>query len=315
MSPYKKFKNYVPPMETDNLMHRDLTPEERIKLVLLLECNANRNPFMKEYFQNRNLAILYPIILVTLFMASVKISTGVFSFVLLFFSGIISIQINFIFQHIYAHALMLYYDRWAPNVHSMQDIPIVLFYAFYHHHHSKDDNWAPHLSYYNATGARDVAVSHWNSFFISSTEFPFGRILPKIFLPIMIYYSPRYVIYLLGYELGAFLLPISHDWVHLRSSPQYGVYYVLKSLEVIGIFATKDDHKSHHKYDHRTVYQGFTSSGLYSKVFDDYVNKLWDSIYDYSMKSRTPMYVPTMELAMRIFVVTNVGSFLLSMLV
>ena len=131
----------------------------------------------------------------------------------------------------------------------------------------------------------------------------------------MIYHSPNYVIYLLGYELGAFLLPISHDWVHLRSSPQYGVYYILKTLEMIGIFATREDHKSHHNYEHRTVYQGFTSSGLYSKTFDKYINRLWISIHDYCKENNIEMYVPLKKLSVGIFVATNIVGFTVSMLI
>jgi hypothetical protein len=52
---------------------------------------------------------------------------------------------------------------------------------------------------------------------------------------------------------------------------------VLSVCERAGLLATKADHHPHHVHDHPTVYQSFTSSGIFSRRLDTVVNGLWNS--------------------------------------
>ena len=87
--------------------------------------------------------------------------------------------------------------------------------------------------------------------------------MPSIFAP-----------YLLGYEIGVFFLPIAHDWVHLKTVGK--MKYILYPLEKLGFIANKKDHHRHHNYSNETVYQSFSSSGLYLHKLDNVFDKLWN---------------------------------------
>jgi hypothetical protein len=172
--------------------------------------------------------------------------------------------------------------------HNIGQLPIVMYYAFYHHHHTKTDHWLHDTLKYDKV---QTLYAHWNSFSLFTCHYPINGILIKLFILYnMCYYFDKTIAFFLGYEIGVFLLPISHDWVHERRCGVFGVHYLLKPLEKLGVFATKQDHYTHHKYDHPCVYQNFTSSGIYLKPFDKIIDKLWNVFYDYSNKYKIPLH-------------------------
>lgn len=267
------------------MTHRDLTLEEKGNFQALFDDNISHNTIMKKYFENKIYTLIFPTIIGSLlaltFYTYRSLSYVLFAFIL----GICSIQINFIFAHMWAHSLMLEYDAW--NIKNMSkifgQIPSVLFYAFYHHHHhTKMDDWMPLQAF-------DTAFSHWESFSLFAQTYPFGTIT-KMYIGLNLLYN--YVAmapFILGYEIGVILLPLSHDWVHEKKSKKFYIHWLLAPLELIGIFATKEDHIRHHNYNHRTIYQGFTSSGLYSARFDAILDKFWDFIYDQTSHTKYQM--------------------------
>ncbi len=194
----------------------------------------------------------------------------------------------------WAHSLMLEYGLW--NVDQMPksigQIPSVMFYAFYHHHHTKEDDWmAEILSYGTKAGAFANAVSHWESFSLFTLEYPIPGIFAKLFVLLNLFYYPAAVApFFLGYEIGVILLPVSHDWVHERKAASFGIYYLIRPLETIGLFATRADHRNHHDHTCRTVYQGFTSSGLYSARFDKILDDFWNYTFDKCVEMKYPLH-------------------------
>jgi hypothetical protein len=165
----------------------------------------------------------------------------------------------------------------------------VMFYAFYHHRHEPNDDWNKNeLSFGSLPGAIGTAVSHWESFSLLTASFVSKILILMYLIRSIKLFAP----FFLGYEIGVILLPIEHDWVHYRKSCSIGTpaYYLFQCLEFIGIFATKEDHLRHHKHDHSTVYQGFTSSGLYSKHLDKLADTLWNYLFDKANKNERPLY-------------------------
>jgi hypothetical protein len=208
--------------------------------------------------------------------------------------GFALIQLYFIFSHMWAHALMLEYPMWCVREMDAKiyNLPIVMLYAFYHHHHTKDDNWMHDtMSYHDYRGAIATAYAHWNSFSLLTSDYLISGWLMKIFLVYMLYSYPIYFTpFLLGHEIGVFLLPISHDWVHERKSGRFGFYYLFKPLEMLGIFATKSDHIRHHDYDHAHVYQSFSSSGIYFPTLDKITDRMWNASFECAVEDKIPLY-------------------------
>lgn len=274
--------------------HRYLTDDEKEKFRDLFRHNTENNPLMKRIFENKWYISVYPGIITFLLTLSILYSKSWLHSFIAFILGLVSIQLNFIASHVWAHSLMLEYPLW--NIENMTkyvgQLPIVMFFAFYHHHHKHDDEWMSSTFSSKEIGANPMtAIAHWNSFSLFTMDYPIRTIFMHIFLWINLYLCcSEMVVYFLGYEIGVFLLPISHDWVHKRVSASYGIYYLLKPLEILGIFATKQDHKRHHQYDSSTVYQGFTSSGLYSKKLDDYVDIIWNNAFYTSVALKVPPY-------------------------
>lgn len=273
--------------------HKVLNDEERQKFIALFRHNIKNNALMTHIILNKLYALIFFVIIVSLLIISITTSKSVMGFLGGLILGIIAIQINFVFSHLWAHALMLEYSLW--DVEQMPkklgQIPAVMFYAFYHHHHTKQDDWMKEeLSYNTDCGAFMVAVAHWESFSLITSFYPINHILSKLFVfGNLILFPTQTTSFFLGYELGAILLPISHAWVHDKRVSKY-LYYPLKLLEVIGIFATKQDHVRHHIYSTPTVYQGFTSSGIYSPIFDKFIDKIWDNTFYWCEKTNRKMY-------------------------
>ena len=267
------------------MIHRKLSTDERHNFIKLFKAEITKNLFMKHYYQNRKLAAVFPLMILLLVFISFIVKPSIFQTIGYFVTGIIAIQINFVADHMLVHSMMLYYELWNINTVAKEQgsIPLVMFYAFYYHHHTKNDNWA-NLSFHNKIDSYDIAVAHWHSFSLFMSHYSV-----HILFAIVLIRNPAYVCFLLGYEIGVLLLPISHDWVHLRLSNKY-FHTLFNFFECIGIFATRSDHKAHHKHDHRTVYQSFTSSGLYSKKFDALINSIWDKMFDYAHDNDVKMY-------------------------
>ena len=257
--------------------HRDLTEYERIDFKLATKHNIENNYFMSLIKKNRYYALLFPIINILLLTLSILSQQSILLSILGLVLGLLSIQTVFVTTHMWAHGLMLEYDAWKVCHPRMKGLPSVVFYAFYHHHHSKADNWFPELSYYVDDNL--IMESHWESFSLFTSNFPISRWINIPSIMYMLFYYPSITApYLFGYELGVILLPISHDWVHLKKSNAFGMYYIFKPLEMLGLFASVKDHKKHHNYTHETIYQSFSSSGIYTAFFDRYIDNIWNNI-------------------------------------
>lgn len=262
-------------------IHKYLNNEEENKFTELFKHNVQNNFIVSLFFKSHWIALIYPMIIGFLLYGTIKFYTSVYSTIIFFLLGFIAIQLKFVFAHMWAHSLMLQYDLWnidgMPNVFG--NIASVIFYAFFHHHHRSNDSWMmKKLGHSEWTNSFATAFTHWESFSLFTQTYPFNSIIIKVYLVWVLYRFSLIWPYLLGHEIGVLLLPISHDWVHERKSSKFGIYYLLKPLEYFGIFATKETHKRHHEI-HDTVYQGFTSSGLYSARFDTFVDNIWNHYY------------------------------------
>jgi hypothetical protein len=210
--------------------------------------------------------------------------------------GVLALQLWFVASHTAAHAFMLEYDQHAPGsarLHSFRisQLPIY-FFAFYHHHHTWDDDWAPFLSYNDATrsriwdhaGTRGVIASHWVDYSHLPYLLPDGHVLPipatllavagyALLVVRARYFAP----FLVGYELAVLLLPLAHGWQHIPHS-RYGPWLaaLLGAIESLGLIANRVDHQPHHVHTGDTVYQSFSSSGLYARWVDVWMDRQWD---------------------------------------
>lgn len=229
--------------------HRYLTINEKYKFIELFNDNADKNYLIKIFFKYHLVAILYPFIILSLLYLTISNSVNILNDVVVFVLGLITIQIKFCFAHMWAHSLMLEYDLWSvktmPQIFGQ--ISFVIFYAFYHHHHEKDDDWMPRLLKHSEfTDSFATAFTHWESFSLFTQTYPINHLIIKSYVFYNLYTNPISIPFFLGHEVGVILLPIAHDWVHFRLSNKFGSYYLLKPLEWLGIFATKEDHKRHH---------------------------------------------------------------------
>lgn len=202
--------------------------------------------------------------------------------------GFLSIQLIFIVSHIWAHATMLEYKMWEDGSISdvITNIPSVLVFAFYHHHEFMVGIYEK-IKFKN-DGDFVTAFSHFETFSLLTTNSPidskfiyFYKILCLMVTPTTS--SP----FILWYEIGVILLPLSHGWAHQRKGCKWGIQYVFGFLEKVGIFAGTSAHHSHHIYDNNTIYKDFSSSGLYSKRVDKFFNKLWNMTFNFSAKSNS----------------------------
>jgi len=277
-----------------NYKHRYLSDQEKIDFMELFSENIKQNFVMKHIFLNRSLSLLFLLLIVLLGIVTIFTCENIMLTIIGIVFGVLSIQINFIVSHLWAHSLMLEYQLW--NTKNMfkyvGQIPSVMFYAFYHHHHTKTDDWSKNaLSFNSFDGAFMVAVSHWESFSLFTSFYPIPGILSKLFVIVSLWLFPSTMAgFIFGYEFGVILLPVSHDWVHDKKACAYGIRYFLEMLEFIGIFATQKDHIRHHVYHTPYVYQGFTSSGLYWARMDKFVDNIWNYVFDWCNNNKYPMY-------------------------
>lgn len=214
-------------------------------------------------------------------------------YIALFCLGVFALQIIFVAAHVKSHALFLEYDKHCLDVTKDNDVLTqqpIYFYAFYHHHHSITNDWMPELSYcsnknqfvLDHEGTRNITASHWHGFSMLSSK----NILIVVFL-VMI--CPNLVFYFFGYEIGVFILPFAHGWQHIPKKNFRKLQTLFSTLEYFGLLANKHDHNNHHKHDSPTVYQDFSSSGLYAKRIDKLINTFWDQIYNKNEKPHDEM--------------------------
>jgi len=306
----------------EELQHRELNKDEQQDLLNLYYYICDNDYIMKKMLVNKKWALLFPYIIIFLTILMITTCKNIMLSIFAIILGLLSIQLNFIFSHMYVHALMLVYSLWNETmINIVGNIPPVVVTAFYHHHNEGD--WAKGiLSYTTPDGAFYVMVSHWVSFSLFTSYFPINGILLKLFILInLVLYPAETSGFFLGYEFGAMLLPISHAWVHnkIKVSNEKILYYSLKFLEYIGIFATKEDHKEHHNYSGEYVYTSFTSSGLYSVILDNYVTNIWNysfkkcKEYNYQLyKVLMPLGIMIMyfTLGLSIFMLIQIGTIL-----
>lgn len=279
--------------------HRYLTEHEKAKFIELFRYNVSYNILASIFFSSfpfaRCVILIFPCISITLsYYAVVYLTSGYInelSFLLLFFAGFLFLKLKFDFAHMFAHSLMLDYDLWNKNnmTRKFGIVSTVIFYAFDHHHEDGSEFFRKGLGLTDYEYYMSIVFTHWESFSMFTYIYPFPGVcfVAKILTIFCIFSHVNAVPFVLGHEVGAMLLPVAHDWVHERLSNKYGLFYLLKPLETIGIFASKKDHKVHHKHIHRYVYKSFSSSGLYSKTFDIYINALWRAIHDQSKGNKT----------------------------
>ena len=274
--------------------HKILDNQERKDFMELFDNNINNNPLMKMIFANKLISFIFPLITFVLFVITYQTYKHIIIVLLGFVLGLLSIQLNFIVSHMWAHSLMLEYHLWTVEnmLKHVGQLPSVMFYALYHHHHTKDDDWAKStLSFNSFNGANKVAISHWESFSLFTLKYPIPNILSNIFTLTSLIYFPEIMSgFLFGYEFGVILLPVAHDWVHEKKSGVYGLQYFLGMLEYIGLFASQKDHILHHSYHGKYVYKSFTTSGLCSKIIDKFADIIWEYTFDWCNKNKYPMY-------------------------
>lgn len=243
--------------------------------------------FINKYFKktNNRLKIIYMIIYVLLFLLYPNVLTlylSSFISYLYIISGTMGLQKVFEATHVISHAKFLLYSLHVAHS-ALINQPPIYFYAFYHHHHQYNDDWAPFLSYHDHlknsfimyhTGTRNVIAAHWHGYTLLASK----KLLIVI---IMIKINTQFALYFFGYEIGVLMLPLAHGWQHI---PKIRFGYLIGTLfymlDYLGIIANKDDHGKHHVHTGPSVYQDFCSSGfLYSKNFDEYINKLWNKAF------------------------------------
>lgn len=271
------------------LKHRNLTPNERDAFLQLYFEVENQYPifkFMKKSVTTMYLWLLYVNIFMSYFIWRAFSNELYFycSGFVLFCSGLLGLQIIFVASHIKSHALFLEYDQHRPHNKKTSCQRPVYFYAFYHHHHSATDDWAKFMSYHTTdqtlsyhSGSRNIITAHWHGFSLISSKI--------IFLVLLgIYVEPKLVFFFYGYEVGTLLLPFAHGWQHISKKRFGQMRRVMEALEKFGLIANRKAHDKHHEYDIPSVYQDFSSSGIYAKPIDDCLNKYWNMIYHTSIR-------------------------------
>ena len=88
------------------------------------------------------------------------------------------------------------------------------------------------------------------------------------------------------------LLPLAHGWQHIAHS-RYGrgLTLLLSGCERLGLIATRADHRPHHVKGHATVYQSFSSSGIFSRQLDILMDRVWDNAVNTARSPRRPFDV------------------------
>jgi hypothetical protein len=271
--------------------HRYLDQEEEKKFKELYDVLFVGDPIMSLIHCDARFLAIFPMIIVALIVCTVMAKASLAAEAVAMMLGLLSVQLNFITSHMWAHALMLEYDLWETDMMlaMVGRIGVVVPHAFHHHHFLPGKDWWDSLPSKRLIGdgrhaIKDgnfsIAVAHWVSFSLFTLSFPTRMVW---IVAVMLWLFPVSAVYFLFYELGVILLPIAHDWVHNRNAALGILYHILLGFERIGIIAARADHKSHHIHNHRTVYQAFSSSGIYSRILDKVFDRIWDAAFDYSV--------------------------------
>jgi hypothetical protein len=240
--------------------HQQLTLAQRAAFVAAFRA-AERRDWVFGFFASSASALkLWPCVIVAELcllsyargggMAAGSQRVNLLLYALACLAGILALQLVFVASHTAAHALFLEYSEQRPGSRRLGNgavIPAAVYYfAFYHHHASRDDDWAPFLSYndpkqeliWEHSGTRGIIASHW----VGYSHLPY--LLPPSFhyrrdegLPAanpapepaswgawtltfgvygLVIISTRFSVpFLFGYELGVLLLPMAHGWQHI----------------------------------------------------------------------------------------------------
>jgi hypothetical protein len=269
--------------ETPRFVHRNLNELERKQFIETYRDVEYQDAVFSLISQSDRSMMLWVVSIIVFILNTLRLSIEIESWyiiLLIFILGIIGLQIVFVATHMEAHAFFLEYDLHVPT-NTLLPKWTVYYYAFYHHHHSRADNWAPFLSYHNHDGARNVAAAHWTSFSMLSSK----RIL---IIMLFLHIHPLIWVYFAGYEFACLVLPFAHRWQHVAASEQNIVCRILfQFLEKIGFVANHKDHIAHHDHTHPTVYQSFSSSGLYTEWIDHYLNEFWDYAFHEAIRTNS----------------------------
>lgn len=264
-------------MSSNNLNHRELTKRGQEHFIGLYQYVVDTSHIFKYMISSDIKSKTWICLLLIFINASVWTNlyivwSGVLFGSLAFCLGILSLQIIFVGSHMEAHALFLEYgNHYATNLRCVK--PIVYYYAFYHHHHTKNNNWAPQLSFYTEKGIRGITVAHWHSY----TMLLSSRIFLVAFFS---WLSPILMFYFVGYECAVYILPYAHGWQHMHKKKLGTVpNLIIPPLIRIGLIAGSDQHKNHHNHNHSTVFQSFSSSGIYSKKLDRWLDSFWNNCF------------------------------------
>lgn len=269
--------------KSTNLKHQFVTDVEGFKqLFAQVEARNMRYRLLSQL--GAPAALVWPLLILTssFVAASLQASIGVVD-VLLVLLGVFALQLIFVAAHFESHALFFDYADHVPGSRLVDRSP-VYFAAFLHHHMRMSSPWYPDFAYTNEKGYSNIAISHWTSFSVL-----FG---PLVWLPaVLAFLNPKSLWFFVGYELGAWCLPYAHGFQH-SAVDRMGAFplFVMKTLCALGIVASPADHKSHHSIAHRCVYQDFSSSGLYFKAFDAWINERWNELYDQAAATKTNLY-------------------------
>ena len=198
--------------------------------------------------------------------------------------GVLSMQIVFVASHMEAHAQFMNYSQHQPGT-IIENRPPVYLAAFMHHHQEGPEVWFPDLHAGNPVGYHNILVAHWTSYSMLLSM--------KVWLvcAMMGVLNARLGWYFCGYELAVWMLPYAHGWQHAaRERMRYVPKLMIWMLVGVGLVADRADHVSHHRYDHPTVYQNFSSSGFYARWVDAHLNAIWDDYYHLAKKRKVDMY-------------------------
>jgi hypothetical protein len=266
-------------MEKKTYRYKELNELEKQQFIELYFEVANKQLLFNILRKSKLRMCVWVLHIILFCINSFKVSNQSFIInICVFILGIVALQIIFISSHINAHALFLEYENHVPKNSRMSN-NIVYYYAFYHHHHTAFNNWAEFLSYYNDKGENNIAVAHWVSYSMVASF----RVLIVLMFS---YFNPLTLVYFSGYEIATILLPFAHKWQHISHNKEnIFIKYIFSIFQLLGIVANIEDHKKHHMHNWPTVYQDFSSSGLYIKYIDKLLNKLWDSAFNQAFKN------------------------------
>ncbi|KAL0490009.1 hypothetical protein AKO1_006703 [Acrasis kona] len=266
-------------MPVINRKHCNLDQEQQKEFKRIVQRSEQNAPAFGFMSRNKTTMILWVMLVMTFGIFSIYLCydhvnlPSLVAAILLIASGMVALQLLFVSSHTASHAMFLEYENIKLDNERWSEQHPIFYYAFYHHHHSFKNNWFPELSYHNPKGTINVVAAHWDGYSLLAKK---ERIMIVLFFMLL---NPICGLFFFGYELGALLLPYAHLWQHISHSRMAVFEYILRICEKCGLIANGADHHRHHNHNHDTVYQDFSSSGIYMKHIDDWINYLWDCAF------------------------------------